>query len=114
MRTSYARISPRPNDCRFFRAIKRMSLGTNQHCRSKDLSTRPICRDTAARRAGFANAQAVSLVGYVVEHGAPDVVAALDAGALTINAAREIAWPSNHNRHLAANPVSKCRAARGT
>ena len=69
-------------------------------------------RDIAAQKAGFGNAKTYEQARKVVEHAVDEVVAQMDSGELSINAATLIAeQPPERQREIAQLPAEEKRAA---
>jgi len=69
-------------------------------------------RDIAAQKAGFGNAKTYEQARKVVEHAVDEVVAQMDSGELSINAATLIAeQPPERQREIAQLPENEKRAA---
>jgi ParB-like chromosome segregation protein Spo0J len=71
-------------------------------------------REVVARRAGFANATEHERVQKVIDQGTPELVEAMDAGAVSISAAAEVAAlpPEEQQAAVAAGPKAVTAAAK--
>lgn len=95
------------------KAEKRMKAGVQNPVENFPEGSRT--RDLAAKAAGFGNGKTYEQAKTVIEHGAPELVEALDSGAVSVSAAAAVAeLPKSQQREVVASGKAKevAKAAR--